>query len=59
MPTSPPPAHTNPAADHVVPGEALSIDDMENKANLTTLLDGEYLIVSGSKGVWSAAHWGA
>lgn len=38
-------------AYHVVPGEALSIDDMENKANLTTLLDGEYLIVNRPKEV--------
>lgn len=37
-------------ADHVVPGEAYSLEDFENKANLTTLLDGEYLIVSGAQG---------
>lgn len=38
-------------AYHVVPGEALSLEDFENKANLTTLLDGEYLIVNKPKDV--------
>lgn len=46
-------------ADHVVPGEALSLEDFENKANLTTLLDGEYLIVSAREGLGDSAFCAA
>lgn len=38
-----------------MPGEALSLEDFENKANLTTLLDGEYLIVSAREGLGDSA----
>ena len=46
-------------ADHVVPGEALSLEDFQNKANLTTLLDGEYLIVSAREGMGDSAFCAA